>query len=231
MRDVDLASAARQIGYPARARMLTALLDGRALSAGELARIAGIGAATASGHLARLVESQLVVVRVQGRHRYFALAGPEVAQGLEALALISPPAPVASFKLGRAAEALRPARMCYDHLAGELGVQIHDHLVRIDGISVGVDGVVPTDAGIAWFRRAGVDDAQATTGRRPALRLCLDWTERRNHLAGALAAALATQLLQQGWIERRAPGQRGLTVTQAGRARLDDLLAPDWALD
>lgn len=225
MGEVDVSAVARLIGDPARAAILHALLDGRALTAGELAQVAGLSRPATSNHLGRLVDGGLITTVASGRHRYARLAGPDVAAALEALAMISPPATVRTLRMSSAASALRPARLCYDHLAGELGVQIHDALVAVDGFAVTGAGLRLTETGLRWFASAGVDLDAAFQSKRPALRTCLDWTERRFHLAGAAAAALASTMLDRGWVERRRPGERGLTVTDAGRHRLDALLA------
>jgi DNA-binding transcriptional ArsR family regulator len=211
MHDVDLASAAKLIGR-------------RALAAGELARIAGVSPATASSHLGQLTDGQLVTTIAQGRHRYYAIASPEVAHGLETLASISAAQPINSLKLSNAAAALRPARLCYDHIAGELGVRIYDQIAAINGLDITADGARLTEAGIAWFAQLGVDSTVASTSRRPAVRLCLDWTERRHHLAGAVPAALANHMLQRDWVRRRQPGERGLDITAIGTTQLAALL-------
>lgn len=224
MDDVDLAPVARLVGDSSRAAMLSALLDDRALTVRELAAIAGIGAAAASEHLAKLLDGGLVAVVAQGRHRYFRVAGADVARALEALAAISPGRPTVTLRASASARALRPARLCYDHVAGVLGVRIHDHLLACGAIVIDTDGMALSPAGDAWFRDAGVDVASMPRGRRPPLRQCLDWTERRFHLAGALPAMLARQLLDNGWLRRRASGERGLTITASGAARLGQLL-------
>lgn len=220
MSDVDVSVVARLIAEPTRATMLTALLDGRALTAGELARLAGVGAPAASEHLSRMLDGGLLAMAGQGRHRYYRLAGPEVAQLLESLAVLSPPRPTGTLRAGAAARALRPARLCYDHLAGVLSVAVRDRLVAIGGVRLGAEGLELLPAGEAWFTERGVDVAAARTVRRPLLRSCLDWTERRDHLAGALPAAFAAVCLDRGWVQRRAAGERGLIVTAAGRAAL-----------
>lgn len=224
MDDVDVAAVARLIGDERRATMLAALMDGRALTAGELARIAGIGAPAASAHLARLLEGGIVEMAAQGRHRYYRIASPDVANALEALALVADAKPVRTLRASAAARALRPARLCYDHLAGVLGVRIHDHLHATGGVTLAADGLALTELGRDWFERAGVDISTMPRTRRALLRPCLDWTERRSHLAGALPALLVTALIQQGWLRRRGPGERGLTMSEAGSVRLGDLL-------
>lgn len=224
---MDTAAAARLIGEPARAAMLDALLAGKALAAGELARIAGVSAATASEHLSRLREGGLIEVIANGRHRYHRLASPDVAHALEALALISPPRPVRTLRQSRSNRALAVARTCYDHLAGRVGVAVHDALVGRDAIRAGTDGYLVTDPGAELLAGLGVDVARARGARRTFARPCLDFTERRTHLAGALGAAICDRFLVQGWLVRRGAGQRGLRVTDGGRRILTDALGID----
>ncbi|MBX6355390.1 MAG: helix-turn-helix transcriptional regulator [Micromonosporaceae bacterium] len=219
-KQADLAGVARLIGEPARAAMLDALLSGRALAAGELGRVGGVSPATASEHLARLRDGGLVEVVAAGRHRYYRLAGPEVAHALEALALVSPRRPVRSLRQSRVAAALAIARTCYDHLAGQLGVALHDALVDRDALAAGGDGYRLTEAGAQLMAGLGVDVAAAAAARRAFARPCLDFTERRPHLAGALGAALCARLLADGWLVRVAADQRGLRITPRGRRAL-----------
>ncbi|WP_129790821.1 helix-turn-helix transcriptional regulator [Sphingosinicella sp. CPCC 101087] len=209
-----IAAVAALIGDPARANMLTLLMDGRSLTARELAEGGGIAAPTASGHLARLLEAGLVVVRRQGRHRYFRLSGPDVAETLEALmglAQRTSPAPVRS---GPREPALRQARICYDHLAGERGVALLEAL-RARGIVEGEEAIVPTRSGTAWLAEFGVDVERLARGRRPLCRACLDWSERRVHLGGALGAALLDLMIERNWLKREQG--RVLRFTSAGR--------------
>jgi DNA-binding transcriptional ArsR family regulator len=224
VQDVDVAAVARLLGDESRSTMLTALMDGRALTAGELARLAGIGAPAASAHLARLLDGGVVEMAAQGRHRYYRIASADVAHALEALAVIAEARPVHTLRTSSAARALKPARLCYDHIAGVLGVRIHDHLHATGAVALDAGGMTLTRAGRRWFAAAGVDVDAVPRTRRPPLRPCLDWTERCSHLAGALPARLATALIDQGWLSRRAPGERGLTVTDPGSARLGELL-------
>jgi DNA-binding transcriptional ArsR family regulator len=217
----DVAGVARLIGEPARAAMLDALLSGRALAAGELGRVGGVSPATASEHLARLRDGGLVEVVAAGRHRYYRLANPDVAHALEALALVSPQKPVRSLRQSRAAAALAVARTCYDHLAGQVGVALHDALVTRGALAAGGDGYLLTDEGAALLAGAGVDVPVARTRRRAFARPCLDFTERRPHLAGALGAVLCARLLADGWLVRPASDQRGLRVTGRGREALE----------
>jgi DNA-binding transcriptional ArsR family regulator len=218
----DLAAGAAAIADPARAAMLDALLDGMPRSAGALAREAGVAASTASHHLARLVEAGLVAVEPDGRRRAFRLTRPEVAHALEALALVCPPLPARTLRTATRAEAERAARTCYDHLAGKLGVAVCDALLAARAIAP--DGTGAYRLGpraSAAFVALGIDLPAA--GRRAYARPCLDWSERRPHLAGALGAAVATTLLERRWITR-VPRTRALHVTAAGRAGLSEAL-------
>jgi DNA-binding transcriptional ArsR family regulator len=216
----DIASAAALMADPARAAMLGALLGGTPLSAGELSHLAGVSPATASAHLARLLDGGLVAVTRQGRHRYYRLAGHEVAAVLEALARISPVRPVRSLRQSREAAALAQARTCYDHLAGRAGVELLDALLRTrilngDGSSLGTAYEV-TAQGAERLAGFGVDVAQVRQSRRRFAGACLDWTQRRPHLNGALGAAVTARLLELGWIER-GPSRRAVRVTGPGR--------------
>jgi DNA-binding transcriptional ArsR family regulator len=215
--DADVAGIAGLLADPARVAMLDALLDGRALSAGELARHARVSAPTASAHLRRLLDGGLVAVQAQGRHRYYRLAGPAVAAAMEALSVIAPPRPVRSLRQSQRAEALRLARSCYDHLAGAVGVAVAEALVRGGALRpVGDHDYDLTARGIELLAGLGVDVAGLRRQRRAFARRCLDWTERRPHLSGALGAALLVRLLDLGWlVGGRVP--RGLVVTDAGR--------------
>jgi DNA-binding transcriptional ArsR family regulator len=224
---MELTTIGRLLGEPARAAMLDALLGGEAMAAGELARVAGVSAPTASEHLGRLREGGLVEPIASGRHRYYRLASPDVAQVLEALSLLAPvvpPRPVRSLRQARTDEAMRLARTCYDHLAGQVGVALHDALVMRGALLPGGDGYLLSADGERLLGGLGVPVAAARAARRHFARPCLDYTHRRPHLAGALGAAVCSRLLAAGWLVRRAPGQRALRVTDAGRAALTDLL-------
>ena len=193
------AEAASLIGDPTRAAMLGHLMDGRARTAKELAGLAGVSAATASGHIAKMTAAGLVAVAAQGRHRYVRLAGPDVAEVLEklmALAAFARPQP----RRARTTEdeAFRLARSCYDHLAGKLAVELVEALVRRGVLARGLDGFAPTLSGERWFRTLGVDVARARCSTRSFARCCLDWSERRDHLAGALGASLLEALIARG---------------------------------
>ncbi|SDM66958.1 ArsR/SmtB family transcription factor [Nonomuraea jiangxiensis] len=217
--DADIAPVATLIADPTRAAMLTALLGGRALAAGELARISGVSAATASAHLARLLGGGLVDVVSQGRHRYYRLAGHEVAEVLEVLARMSARRPVRSLRQSRQAKLLEEARTCYDHLAGRAGVSLLDRL-KEGGHYAAHD---LTETGERLLTRLGVDVPDARRARRRFAPECLDWTERRSHLGGALGAAITTVLLERGWY-RRGTTPRAVVLTDEGRRGLAELL-------
>lgn len=218
--DVDVAAIAALVGDPARCAMLHAVLDGASRPAGELARTAGIGAPTASAHLSRLVQAGLLTVHASGRHRYYALAGPQVAAALEALAVLAPPVPVRSLRQARSAAALQQARSCYDHLAGRAGVDLRTSLLQTGALTP--DGPRDhglTPAGADLLAELGIDPQGVLRSRRLLARDCPDWTERRPHLSGALPAALLSRFLDLGWLARRT-GDRGLDITDLGHAHL-----------
>ncbi|GAA3605850.1 metalloregulator ArsR/SmtB family transcription factor [Kineosporia mesophila] len=223
--DVDVAAAARLPADPSRSAMLALLLDGRAHPAGALAQAAGIGRPAASAHLKQLVGAGYLEVVRQGRPRYCRIARPEVATALESLAAIAPSLPVRSLRQSSAARLRATARTCYDHLAGPAGVLLHDAL-RDHG-QVAEDAVTPT--GVSCFDALGIDVDRLRRGRRPLLKTCLDWTERRPHLAGALPAALLVAFTDRGWTVRRtgldgAPNGRQVEIDPAGWEQLRDWL-------
>jgi len=227
---------------PRRCRVLLALGDGRALPASVLASEAGVAPSTASEHLGKLLDAQLVRVESHGRHRYYRLAGPHVARLLETLAQYAPTAPVRSLKEGTRAHTVRQARYCYDHLGGRLAVALMDSLLERKVI-VGGDGRLHPmlarddrlaapgrdvdyrlgDNGASWLRDFGIDIDAVQAGRRPLIRYCLDWSEQRHHLAGALGAAVARVLFQRGWLQP-APRSRAVMVTEAGEHALETQL-------
>jgi DNA-binding transcriptional ArsR family regulator len=220
----DISAIASVMGHPARGRMLSALLGDRALPATELARVARVAPSTASAHLGRLVDAGLVRVEQLGRHRYHRLSGPDVAHAVEALSALAPPEAIRTLSASAQVSAERAARSCYDHLAGEFGVAVTDRLCAVGGLdreSLALRDREP-------FRALGVDPAAVDTTRRPLTRWCLDWSERRPHLAGALGAAVLATMLEAGWVTRR-PRGRSLAVTAAGRAALHDRIGLELA--
>ena len=235
--DADLAALGSVIAEPARARMLLALGDGRALAASVLASEAGVAASTASGHLSRLVDAGLLEVLPQGRHRYYRLAGPQVGELLEVLSRIAPAAPVRSLRQGTRAEALRSARTCYDHLAGRLGVAVFaalldaGHVVGGDGrhnpLAAHADRLSAPGRDLDYRLTPSGREALTSLGvelpRSDALRYCVDWREQRHHLSGAAGRALAARLLELRWI-RRADTGRAVFVTDLGRRELRNVL-------
>jgi DNA-binding transcriptional ArsR family regulator len=216
-------SAAALIGDPVRALMLNALLDGRALPAGELAFAAGVTPQTASSHLHKLVDGGLLQVEAEGRHRYFRLAGPHVAEALERLAAIGPQ-PVHRRAPTREAAALRDARSCYNHLAGRIGVEVTRRLQAESLLLPASDKRFEvTGAGVEWFASLDIATSKLKPGARGIARQCLDWTEREHHLAGPIGVALLTAFLDRHWLRREESG-RALQVTPKGRSELKDRL-------
>jgi DNA-binding transcriptional ArsR family regulator len=222
------AQVASLAGDPARAGMLHALMDGRALTASELAQVAGITAQTASGHLARMADVGLLSVEKQGRHRYHRLASPAVAQMIESIMQVASglQPPRSSLSVGPRDVALRTARTCYDHLAGRLGVALADALVAGGYAELANDAGLVTEPGLRFLDRIGIDVESLTArrgkrGARILCRPCLDWSERRAHLAGAVGAALCTHSLEHGWV-RRIPGTRAVAVTPKGQRVFHD---------
>ncbi|CAL9322605.1 ArsR/SmtB family transcription factor [Streptomyces sp. SudanB52_2052] len=231
-RDPQATALARLAGLIAdetRAMCLLALLDGRAWTAGELARHAGVAASTLSEHLGQLVAGGLLAEERQGRHRYVRLADARVAQLVEDLAAQVGPADRAvrprSLRESSAGSAMARGRTCYDHLAGRLGITVTDALTA-RGLLEQETGFALTDAGLAWFEAAGI--GLERRGRRPLARACLDWTERRPHLAGVAGAALCRHALDAGWCVRIG-SERAVKVTATGERALFDLLGVDAA--
>ncbi len=231
--DADIASIGALVADPGRAKILLALGDGRALPASVLADEAGVAASTASAHLGKLVKGGMLRVERHGRHRYFRVAGPEVGELIEALARISPPAPVRSLKQGNKAQAVRFARTCYDHLAGMLGTQLMEGMLDRE-LLTGGDGVFDPDAaredrlaspgfdldyrltpsGMRELKAFGID-FDSLPARRPLIRYCVDWSEQRHHLAGSLGAALAGRMIELDWV-RKAERSRAVHVSDRG---------------
>ena len=226
----NLSAVASLLADPSRAMMLIALLDGRALPAGELAYASNVTAQTASSHLAKLLAGGLLTVETEGRHRYYRLAGSHVAEAIEHLATIRPNGPVRRKALSPKARELRLARCCYDHLAGQAGVAVarglqdRGFIVRLPDKRFDV-----TAAGAAWFGGIGLDVAALTPGRHGVARQYLDWTERTHHLAGPLGARLLSVFCSKGWL-RRAKEPRAIRITPKGRAELKRHLGVDEQL-
>lgn len=198
----DIARIAALIGDPARANILTALMSGKALTASELAGEAGVSASTASSHLGRLLEGGLVKEARQGRHKYFALAGEDVAQVLEVLMGFAAGQGHLRTRTGPKDAQLREARVCYNHLAGSRGIQLYDSLFARDFMELRGDDLFLTEAGQGFVRTLGVDFDQLVKSRAPVCRTCLDWSARRPHLAGSLGRALFKRFEMMGWAYR-----------------------------
>jgi DNA-binding transcriptional ArsR family regulator len=214
-----IAEVAALVGDPARANMLCELLGGRALTATELAYCAGVSPQTTSGHLGKLFAARLIVLMKQGRHRYYRLAGPHVAQMLESImnvALAGPPRFQPKSKLD---DKLRHARTCYDHFAGVLGVALAERMVADGLVVLGDEAGEVTPAGMDFLSGLGVDLSAARAKRRVFCRPCLDWTERRSHIGGAVGAALAERCFDLKWIERIG-SSRAVAITPVGRRGL-----------
>jgi DNA-binding transcriptional ArsR family regulator len=214
----QIAELAALVGDPARANMLCALLGGTALTASELALEAGVTKQTASSHLARLLDGKLVRNEKQGRHRYFALADADIARLLEMLMGISGRR-ATRVRTGPAEPALRRARVCYDHLAGDLGVALYDSLLRKEILAAKGGELLPTREGSIVLARFGIDTDALARAKRPLCRSCLDWSVRRQHLAGGLGAALLDRIFEIGWA-RRVRGSRIVAFTARGESAL-----------
>jgi DNA-binding transcriptional ArsR family regulator len=222
----NIAALAAHLADPARARMVLALMDGRALTVGELGQVAGLGKASASEHAARLLAAGLVRADRQGRQKYMALAGPQVAHLVEAMMALAGGAGPAGggtaagpLRTGPRDPALRRARVCYNHLAGALGVQVYQSLSARGFLAHAPGGLTLTDAGRAFATGFGLAEADLAPGRAPLCRDCLDWSERQSHLGGRLGRLMLAQMERLDWL-RRLPASRVLTVTPRGQAGL-----------
>lgn len=221
--EADIAAVGALIGDRARASMLNALMGGEAISAGELARLGGVSPSGATAHLRRLREGGLVVDEPAGRQRVFRLASPELAEALEALSLVAPDVPVRGLRASKEAGAMKRARTCYDHLAGELGVAVTDALVEREILAHADGAFAVTAPGRDWLEHLGLDLEALRRARRSFARGCVDWTERRPHVAGSLGAGIATSFFAHEWVRRR-PGGRAIAVTPAGADWLERTL-------
>jgi DNA-binding transcriptional ArsR family regulator len=218
----NIARIAALLGDPGRADVLTALMTDRALTATELAAIAGVTKQTMSAHLAKLLDAALIAVEQQGRHRYFRLADEDVAGLLESLMGVAFRTGAMRLVSSPREPALRRARVCYDHLAGEFGVAAFEALLRHGAFKVSGDGLQLSEAGSAWFGRLGVDIEAAARLRRTFCRPCMDWSERRHHLAGSLGAAFLSRLRELKWAARD-KNSRVIRFTTRGQRAFQDL--------
>lgn len=217
----DLGSIAALIGDPVRANILWALLDGRAYTASELAVTVETSPQNLSMHLSKLIKADLLSVEIQGRHRYYAFSRPEVAYAVESLAGLLPPKPKEAAV--KEDPPIRTCRTCYDHLAGKVGVAFTEGLVKQKLLDHTGKIFNPTSKGVRWFQEMGIDCEALKEQRRSFARACLDWTERRPHLAGSLGAAILQKMFDDNWL-RRLPNTRAVQVTPKGRKAMSELL-------
>lgn len=222
----NMAEIASLLGETSRATMLASMMDGRFHTASELANMAAIKPQTASFHLAKLVAGKLVKVEKQGRHRYFQLADEEIAHLLESFLVISPTPEVRSLKQSSQMKLLKDARTCYDHLAGKLGVQLTDSLLNAGYLKRAEKQFLITSEGAQFFTDFGLDLDELKRKRRSFSPACLDWSERRYHLAGALGQGILAHLLNLGWVTR-VPSIRAIKVTEKGRAGFKEVFQLD----
>jgi DNA-binding transcriptional ArsR family regulator len=222
--DINIAPVALLLADPTRASILQELSDSRALPAGELARRAHVSASTASAHLFKLIEAGFLAVEKQGRQRYYRIANPAVVQAIEALTALAPARQVRSLRESLLAEAVRNARMCYNHLAGNLGVQISQALVDKRILDASDEGYSITPDGLQWLRDFGIGEAVLKKRGSLVVPHHIDWSEHRPHLAGELGAALARRLFDREWITRT-PSSRAVRLTATGQQALGDAFA------
>ncbi|MBL3728246.1 helix-turn-helix transcriptional regulator [Lysinibacillus sp. HST-98] len=222
----NMAEIAALLGETSRATILASMMDGRFHTASELAYMAAIKPQTASFHLAKLVEGKLIKVEKQGRHRYFQLAGEDIAHFLESFLAISPPPEVRSLKQSSQIKLLQDARTCYDHLAGKLGVQLTESMLKAGYLTLEGKQFVLTDEGTLFFTTFGIDLTALKRKRRSFSHACLDWSERRYHLAGALGCELLNQFFNLGWL-LRVPSIRAIKVTEKGKIGFKEIFHLD----
>lgn len=222
--DINIVPVASLLADPTRAIILQELSDGRALPAGELAHRAHVSSSTASAHLFKLIEAGLLAVEKQGRHRYYRIANPAIIQAIETLAALSPAHPIHSLRESQIAEAVRNARMCYNHLAGNLGVKLSQALVDKHVLDASDNGYNITPNGLQWLRDFGIDEAMLKKRGSLVVPHHIDWSERRPHIAGELGAALARRLFDLEWITRT-PSSRAVRLTTTGQQALQDEFA------
>lgn len=216
-----VANTALLVGDPSRAAILTVLLDGRFHTASELSILIGVKPQTTSYHLSKLMEQNIIVVESQGRHRYFGIQNQEIAKTMEALLILSPPAKIKSLKQSREDAAIRYARTCYDHIAGYVGVQIADAFIQKGYLD---HDFLLTVKGELFLEEFQVNIKDIKKKRRSFCHKCLDWSERRHHIAGALGLAILERFIILGWVVRQ-PKTRALSVTVKGKEGLKDLLS------
>jgi DNA-binding transcriptional ArsR family regulator len=223
----NITAIASLIADPSRSIFLSSLLDGRALPAGELAYMAGVTPQTASSHLAKLIEGGLLKVEQQGRHRYYRLAGKEIAHLIETMASIAPPVQIRSLKQSDQLQQLSYARTCYGHLAGKLGISLCEALLQKDYLAEPEDALNKdyhvTEQGTQWFTAFGIELQVKPGSRRAIARKCLDWSERRHHLSGMLGEQLRQRLLELDWTRQKAES-RSVEVTETGKKGLYEVL-------
>jgi DNA-binding transcriptional ArsR family regulator len=220
--DARIAEVAALVGDPARANILAALMGGRALTAGELVHATRVSPQTTSGHLGKLTDGRLIACAKQGRHRYYRIATPHVAEMLESIMAVVADAPPRYRPPSKLDEAMRVARTCYDHFAGKLGVGITDALCALGHVTLSDGAGELSESGVVFFEKFGIDLAAARSRRRIFCRPCLDWTERRPHLGGMVGAVLAQRCFDLKWV-LRTRDSRALIVTPAGRRGLSDM--------
>lgn len=213
-----IANVAALIGDPARANILTALMAGKALTVSELAQEAGVTLQTTSAHLSKLLGGGMVAARKQGRHKYFELASSKVADAIEALMGLAADSGHLRTRTGPRDKALRAARRCYNHLAGSAGVRLYDSLIRRGYLSVEMPGLSLSSDGREFVKRLGIDVDRLSTSRVPLCRECLDWSERKTHLAGSLGRAFLEHMIEDEWV-RLHRNSRAIIFTRRGEQR------------
>jgi DNA-binding transcriptional ArsR family regulator len=213
-----IANVAALIGDPARANILTALMAGKALTVSELAQEAGVTLQTTSAHLSKLLGGGMVAARKQGRHKYFELASAKVAEAIEALMGLAADSGHLRTRTGPRDEALRAARRCYNHLAGTAGVQLYESLIRRGYLNIDASGLSLSPDGCEFTSKLGIDVERLSASRTPLCRECLDWSERKTHLAGSLGRALLDRMIEDKWVSHHA-NSRAIIFTRRGYER------------
>jgi DNA-binding transcriptional ArsR family regulator len=220
--DADIASVAALLADPTRATMLLALSDGRAFTVNELAKSARVAPSTASEHLGRLVDAELLTVAKQGRNRFYRLADPTIVEIMEDLARLAPQVKIRTLSESEHAKALHRARMCYNHLAGTLGVLLTEALVEREILHVADAGYVVEDEGVAWLQTFGIASGPLKNQGLLFIPWHIDWSERKHHVAGAFGAALASRLFELHWLEHH-PSSRAVRLTTDGKTGMEQV--------